>query len=164
MELYIRIVGGQPFEHPIMGDNFRQAFPHIDVNNLPSDFARFERFAPPNTAGVFEVEQCSYQWDNGIVKDVWTTRAMTAEEETQKRQELTNIANASIEYLKTLAQTSADEASTDETKQSWLNYLVQLNAWVLVDPVNPNIPNPPTFSSNGMALEDVSGSEPDVIG
>ena len=42
MELFIRIdENGQAVDHPIMGDNFRQAFPDIDVNNLPSNFARF---------------------------------------------------------------------------------------------------------------------------
>ena len=32
MELYIRIVDGKPFEHPILGDNFRSVFPDIDTN------------------------------------------------------------------------------------------------------------------------------------
>ena len=45
MELFIRLVNGEPFEHPIMGDNFREAFPHIDTDNLPSEFARFLRVA-----------------------------------------------------------------------------------------------------------------------
>ena len=54
MELFIRIVDGAPFEHPIMGDNFREAFPHIDTENLPPEFARFVRVAMP-TIGVYEV-------------------------------------------------------------------------------------------------------------
>ena len=41
MELFIQIRNGQPFEHPIFGDNFRQAFPDVDVDNLPPEFARF---------------------------------------------------------------------------------------------------------------------------
>lgn len=88
MELFIRIVDGQPFEHPIFGDNFRQAFPEIDTNNLPPEFARFERIEKPNTCGTFEVEECSYQWVDGAVKDVWTVRAMTAEEAATRQAEI----------------------------------------------------------------------------
>lgn len=95
MELYIRIVNGQPFEHPIFGDNFREAFPQVDVNNLPSEFARFERIEKPNTCATFEIEECSYQWVDGIVKDVWTVRAMTAEEIVIKQSEIDTEAAAS---------------------------------------------------------------------
>ena len=84
MELYIQIKDGQPFEHPIVNDNFCQAFPEIDVNNLPENFARFERIECPNNAGVYEIDVVSYQWVNGIVKDVWTVRPMTQEEKDAK--------------------------------------------------------------------------------
>ena len=60
MKLYIRIKDGQTFEHPIFEDNFREAFPDVDVDNLPDEFAHFERVAPP-TLGVYEVyEGTSY--------------------------------------------------------------------------------------------------------
>ena len=84
MDLYIQIRDGQPYEHPIMGDNFAQAFPDIDTNNLPPEFAKFERIPEPKL-GTFEVnEGVSYQWDNGIVKDVWATRPMTDDEKAAK--------------------------------------------------------------------------------
>ena len=54
MDFFIRIKDGQPFEHPIFGDNFRQAFPDVDVNNLPSEFAKFEH-GEKITIGVYEV-------------------------------------------------------------------------------------------------------------
>ena len=80
MELYIRIIDGQPFEHPILGDNFREAFPHIDVNTLPSEFAKFERIEQPSHE-IFEVyEGVTYEWIDGIVKDVHHVRAMTEQE------------------------------------------------------------------------------------
>lgn len=84
MELYIRIVNGQPFEHPIFGDNFRQAFPDVDTNNLPPEFARFERIECPLVAAVYEVDAVSYQWVDGVVKDIWTVRPMTQEEKDAK--------------------------------------------------------------------------------
>lgn len=85
MELFIQIRNGQPFEHPIFGDNFRQAFPNIDTNNLPESFARFVRVERP-AVGVYEVyEGVTYEWQNGLVTDVHHVRAMTAEEITAKQ-------------------------------------------------------------------------------
>lgn len=92
MELFIQIKDGQPFEHPIFGDNFRQAFPDVDVNNLPSEYARFERIEKPNNNGLFEIEERSYEWVDGVVKDVWTVRPMTSLEETQTRQDMADSA------------------------------------------------------------------------
>lgn len=85
MELFIRIKDGQPFEHPILGDNFRQAFPDVDVNNLPSEFARFERIQKP-LIGVYEVyEGVTYESFNGVYKDVHHVRSMTDSEKIDKQ-------------------------------------------------------------------------------
>ena len=86
MELYIRIQNGQPFEHPILGDNFREAFPDVDTNNLPAEFARFVRVAPP-ALGVYEKNQTvSYQFVDGAYTDVFACEQMTAEEIAAKQQ------------------------------------------------------------------------------
>jgi|LakMenEpi03Aug12_release.lakeMendotaPanAssembly.Ray.scaffolds.fasta_scaffold839029_2 hypothetical protein len=84
MELYIRIVDGQPFEHPIMGDNFREAFPDVDVESLPPEFSRFERVDKP-TLGVYEVYVgVTYEFHDNVWKDVHHVRAMTAEEKAEQ--------------------------------------------------------------------------------
>ena len=84
MELFIRIKDGKAFEHPIFGDNFRQAFPGIDIDNLPPEFARFVRVNPP-TVGVFEVcEECVYELVDGVYTDVHHVRPMTDEEKAVK--------------------------------------------------------------------------------
>ena len=80
MDLYIQIRDGQPHEHPIMGGNFREAFPAIDTGNLPPEFANFERIPAPEIGPFDALEGPVYEWDNGIVKDVWTIRPMTDEE------------------------------------------------------------------------------------
>jgi hypothetical protein len=86
MELFIRIKNGQPFEHPIFVGNFRQAFPNVDINNLPPEFARFVRVAPPSV-GVYEKNQTvSYQLVNGAYTDVFACEQMTAEEIAIKQQ------------------------------------------------------------------------------
>lgn len=79
MELFIRIENGAPVEHPIFGDNFRQAFPDVDVNNLPNWVARFERVPAP-LPGEYQKLSLRYGWVNGTVQDIWELVEMTAEE------------------------------------------------------------------------------------
>ncbi len=82
MELFIRIdENGQATEHPIMGDNFREAFPHIDVNNLPINFARFERVPAPTPNPYEKNRSVSYQKRaDGVWADTYTFDTMTQEE------------------------------------------------------------------------------------
>jgi len=88
MNLYIQLENGEPVNHPILEENFVQAFPEIDLNNLPDTFARFERVAPTEL-GVYEISEGStYEWVDGIVKDVHHRRAMTVEEKTAKQDAL----------------------------------------------------------------------------
>ena len=76
MELYIQIRDGQPFEHPILGSNFKENFSHIDTNNLPNDFARFERIAIPEAKEYEIYERTTYQWSGNVVTDVHHFRPM----------------------------------------------------------------------------------------
>lgn len=87
LPLYIQVRDGQPFEHPIFHDNFVQAFPDVDTENLPADrFAKFVRVAQP-AIGIYEVYVgVTYQWVDGVVKDVHEVRPMTAEEKATKQQ------------------------------------------------------------------------------
>ena len=85
MNLYIRIKNGQPVEHPMMQENFVACFPNININNLPSEFARFIRVEPP-TLAVYEVcEGCTYEWEGDYVTDVHHVRDMTQEEKIAKQ-------------------------------------------------------------------------------
>jgi hypothetical protein len=86
MELFIRIQNGQPFEHPIMGDNFRAAFPDVDTNNLPAEFARFFRVVPPDLGPYEKNRTVSYQLVNGAYTDVFACEQMTAEEIAARQQ------------------------------------------------------------------------------
>ena len=85
MELFIRIVDGQPFEHPMFIGNFCQAFPDVDVNNLPPEFARFERIDPP-AVGVYEIyEGVTYEKNGEVYQDVHHVRSMTDAEKLAKQ-------------------------------------------------------------------------------
>jgi hypothetical protein len=84
LELYIQIRDGQPHEHPIFADNFYAAFPNVDIANLPDTFAKFVRVDQP-AIGEYEVyEGVTYQWVDGVVKDVHSVRPMTDEERAVK--------------------------------------------------------------------------------
>lgn len=88
LELYIQIRDGQPHEHPIFADNFYAAFPNVDTANLPDTFAKFIRVDAP-VLDTYEVyEGVTYQWFDGVVKDVHSVRPMTNEEQAAKTREL----------------------------------------------------------------------------
>jgi hypothetical protein len=112
MELFIRIKDGQPFRNPIMGDNFRQAFPDIDTNNLPSEFAKFERVEMP-VIGAYQIlvlPDPTYELVDGIYKDVWHIREMTAEEKSAKQQAVITAFN-SHEQASNWSAWTLDEAT-----------------------------------------------------
>lgn len=156
MKLFIQIRDGQPFEHPIFEDNFREAFPDIDLENLPPAFAEFERIPMPQI-GLFEAAELNYGWDGAIVKDVWVVRQMTPAEKAQRTSSMAAEINASVGSHKSFVQEQIDSTSGD-VQAAWLAHLNDLNAWVLIDVENPNLP-PMPFNS----VTD-PGTEPHVIG
>ena len=165
MELFIQIKNGQPHEHPIVEENFRQAFPDIDTDNLPPEFARFERIPMPPAAIYEAVDGPVYQWFDGIVKDVWTVRPMTDAERLVKNEQLTVGAYGMRDFLRTVAQQKISDSTTDEARQAWTDYLAQLDAYVVVDPADPKIPPPPVVRPDGVVLStSAPGSAPSVTG
>jgi len=85
MELFIRIKDGQPFEHPIFADNFREAFPDVDTNNLPEGFAKFIRVEPPSIGPYETYGSCEYKLVGDSYTDVHNVIAMTPEQVEQKK-------------------------------------------------------------------------------
>lgn len=78
---------GKPFEHPILEANLKMAFPDIDLENLPENFARFVRVQRP-THNVYQInEGCTYELIDGVYQDVWRIRDMTEEEKLQLQNE-----------------------------------------------------------------------------
>jgi hypothetical protein len=80
MNLYIRIKDGKPFEHPIVEENFKQAFPDVDLDNLPPQFSRFVRVAPPALGRYEKNQTVSYELVDGVYMDVFSCEQMTDEE------------------------------------------------------------------------------------
>lgn len=149
MECIIRIVDGQPFEHPILMDNFMSAFPRADVNNLPPEFAKFERLEQPvplDGQTPYHNVGHHYTFDSGMNKwkDEWFLIDMTDEEKAAKRAEGETIAINNLTSLKEFAQTNIETAPEDQ-KASWQQYLDQLNALTYDDPFNITWPTIPSF-------------------
>ena len=84
MNLYIETENGHPKNHPAFEDNLLQAF-----GNIPENWKPFERVQRQEigTYEVFESEQPEYQLINGVYKDVWVMRPMTAEEIKTKKED-----------------------------------------------------------------------------
>lgn len=96
MELYIRVKDGQPEGHPILGDNFREAFPQIDVGNLPPEFVKFEK--QDVNIGAYEVfTPMPYFIEDGVAKN-GIKRDMTPEEKAEKIQQIKTLWDISGGY------------------------------------------------------------------
>lgn len=168
MELFIQIRDGKPYEHPIFGDNFREAFPHIDVDNLPPEFARFTRISKP----VFAVQDFKvvsdapvYDWVGGVVQDVWSVRDMTEKEKQAVVDSYTEDARQLVNYFKAQAITNRDFQTSDAAKAVWQEYIDVLEKFVVDDVFNPKVPEPPKLDSDGNPLSlNTPGSAPNVIG
>jgi hypothetical protein len=83
MNLYIETENGQVKNHPAFEDNLIQAF-----GQVPQHWVPFERVEKPllGQYEVMESETPTYEFVNGVWKDVWHKRDMNAEEREAKRQ------------------------------------------------------------------------------
>jgi hypothetical protein len=86
MRYLIQILDGQPVNHPIAEENFREAFPGVDLDApLPSWVAWFTRTDPQNLpVGVYEHQIEAYGWEDGVVVDLWPNIPYTPEEKAEK--------------------------------------------------------------------------------
>lgn len=85
MNLFIRVQDGQPFEHPMLEENFRAAFPDVDTENLPPEFARFTRVAPPALSAYEVYEGVTYERFGDGFTDTHHVRLMTDAERLDKQ-------------------------------------------------------------------------------
>lgn len=162
MRCIIRIVDGQPFEHPIMIDNFRQAFPDIDINApLPDGFAWFDRKLRPQIQEheVFVNEHAYYEWDGTIWTDVWRVRDKTEDE---LRVE---VADA-YDFLRTKAANAIASLSDDaEGIAAWTAFVELVDARHAENPMKIKPPRLPYKNEDGVWISvNNPGSTPNVIG
>ena len=85
MNLYIRIVDGKIFEHPIVEENMITAFPDVDLNNLPPEFCKFERREPPILGPYEKNLKVQYVMHEDVCRDVFSCERMSDEEKLEKQ-------------------------------------------------------------------------------
>lgn len=86
--LFIQVKNGQPYMHPILESNLLNVWPHIDVDNLPPEFADFTRTTPPEL-GPYDHAVSTYTSDSsGGYVDSWSISPYTEEEKQAKIQEV----------------------------------------------------------------------------
>jgi hypothetical protein len=165
MELFIELRDGVPFNHPIAEDNFREVYPHIDTQNLPSNFAKFVRTSPPSKLGMFEVEESTYQMIDGIVTDVWTVRQLEGEQYAMRLAMLKTSLESTIEADKATARQKIAEATDPDVKAIWEDFLAVITALVITDPIaQMRLPSLPRETENGLVYSNTSsGSAPNVV-
>lgn len=134
MNLYIQIRNGQTFHHPIFEDNFIQAFPDIDINNLPPEFARFRRI-PYSECGLTnndpykKLDITNYRLaDDGFWEDVWGIVEKTQIEIDETNQQYLLKAISMFESRKRRAQEILDSLTDESEKQAWNTYLSMMNS------------------------------------
>jgi len=107
MNLYIETENGQVKNHPALESNLLQAFGSIPAHWEP--FSRVER-PVPGVYQILESETPVYAKVDGVWKDTWSLREMTAEEKTAKQQTTRN-AFAAQEYGENWSAWTLDEAT-----------------------------------------------------
>ena len=88
MKLYIKIKDGIPDGHPMIEENILSAFPNVDLNNLPDNWAEFKRIEVP-IYGIYELHDgTEYELDpaTGVWQDKHTIREMTESEKLAKQE------------------------------------------------------------------------------
>lgn len=150
-ELFIQIKDGEPHEHPIKGDNFREVFPDIDPENLPTDqFAKFIRVQPPEVA-TYEVVERTYGWVDDVVKDVWTIRPMTEEEQADKFEQVSLAVYDIRDSLVARCNEMIIQVTEPTGNQVWRETLAEIVTWQLesLDPITPSLPRLPFRNPKG---------------
>ena len=157
MNLYIQVKDGQPYLHPMLEENILQVFPGIDLNNLPSNLARFVRHRQPNPdvlpVGSLEVAECTYQLaeDGQTYQDVWSVRPMTNPEASSATRRQTTENTEHLASSIELANTQIN-STTGDIQIAWQNYLSMLNSLVFTDPFTVAWPMVPQVDEEGYLI------------
>lgn len=82
--LYIRVIEGKPFEHPVVEENLFAVVKNFDPNNLPEGIEKFVRKHPPVVGFLETFVGTTYQKIDGVWQDVHEIRPLTEAEKNYK--------------------------------------------------------------------------------
>lgn len=83
MKLFIKYEDGIIVDHPVIEDNLRSFYNDFDPVTNNYNYIPFYRAAIPTTELPYTVIECVYQHTQNAVQEVYTIRAMTAQEKQQ---------------------------------------------------------------------------------
>jgi hypothetical protein len=151
MKLFIKVIDGQPVEHPNLESNLLQAFPE----GIPSEYEPFERKETILQPGPFQTASSVYlKDDNGVWYDHWVITDFTDLQKQEKLKELEYKINLRIGHFKEVAKqgilvcmASSDLAGVNAFTQ----FLKRLEDYKLVSamPVSPPMPTVPLKGEDG---------------
>ena len=134
---FIKIVDGQPFEHPIMEDNFRLAYPEIDPDNLPENFARFTRLPYP-AFSPRDFKRASltstYIPCEGGWMDDWGVEDLTEEEKAAVITEWTNIVNEAKANARSFAVAELATSTDAVAIRVLTDFIAAIDSHTFTDP------------------------------
>lgn len=152
MRLFIQVRDGQAFEHPILDENMREAYPHIDQNNLPDTFAEFIRVPPPHIDRFEVYEGVTYEKVGTHFTDVHHVRPMTGDEKAAKIEQIKAIKpgdnwrwdEEKLAYLPPLIPTTGGPWRFDTQTRDWVVATEPpFPSWVLRDDGRAYVPPVP---------------------
>lgn len=161
MICYIRIKDDKPFEHPITEENFIQSFPHIDVNNLPPEFARFNRTTfeesglslPIPEGKIADVVGYHLAEDGVTWQDEWayidTPQHIIEEREAVKLQITLKVAKDILENRKQEGRKILESLTDESEKVAWIQYFKLMDPIQVTDAHDIAIPKIPIKNQEG---------------
>jgi hypothetical protein len=167
--LYIEIVNGQANNHPILESNLLEAFPGIDLNNLPPNYAKFKRIyqedcgLPEPTDYKKKIHRTKYVLNkDGYWKDHWEIinkeqHEIDLIEKTHKKQNL-HFSNLNLKNLKRTANSIFHSLTDPDEIQVWKTYFEMMNKIKSHDPHDQLIPTFPVLNSNGKFVPNLDSS------
>jgi len=166
MMCLIKIVDGQPFEHPMLIDNYLQAYPNTDLQNLPAGLAWFERKLRPELpeGSMFVDEQSVYEFDGTVWTDVWRIRDKTDAEKAADEQHRVELYHKYAQTIKSYFEEELAKCTTEANSAIVQNILDAINATLADATGTLTLPPLPKKDKDGnWSTINTSGSAPNVI-
>lgn len=139
MKLYIQVdENGQCMNHPALEENLLHA-----LGSIPDHWEPFERIPQNITVNRYQNAVCSYQKIDGVWKDVWTAEEKSDAEKSIIKQKIIEEANQQKQAALSSATDLMSLYTDPDALAALQTYIDELNAWVLVDELNPNFPEYP---------------------
>ena len=83
MKLFIKWIDNTVIDHPVTEDNLRLVYSDFDPTNNNYNYVPFHRSSIPTLDMPYVYLECVYDFRHGEVHEVYTIKAMTAEQKQQ---------------------------------------------------------------------------------